>query len=271
MSMKYKLIAMDLDGTLLDNQKRVSERAKRDLHLAKEMGIEIVFLSGRMFDAIRIIEEQIGFSCIKASSAGTYITVGDQCAADSLLSNADMLFLYKNIAEKYHVPLWVYKGRNWYVSASDKYVEYESNIIQIRPKISSPETLAAAWSLEGTGPNKLLFGADPDIIDKIKEDLLTYNSDSFDFARSADMYLEIFPKGANKGTALQTICQILKIKPENTIAFGDQELDIPLLQAAGFGVAVANAPQSVLDAADAITFSNEKDGVAAALETYVLK
>ena len=90
-----------------------------------------------------------------------------------------------------------------------------------------------------------------------------------DMARSSENYLEIFPKGVTKGEALAAVCGKLNIKLEEAIAFGDQELDIPMLKKAGVGVAMGNAIEEVKEAADFVTKSNNDAGIAYALETYL--
>lgn len=90
-----------------------------------------------------------------------------------------------------------------------------------------------------------------------------------DFAFSADTFLEIFPKGMNKGKALITICDKLHIDYTETVAFGDQDLDIPLIEAAGVGIAMDNAITELKAKADYITKSNNESGIAYAIEHYL--
>ena len=90
-----------------------------------------------------------------------------------------------------------------------------------------------------------------------------------DAACSAESYLEIFPKGMDKGKALGIICRKLGIKKEETIAFGDEELDIPMIEAAGTGVAMGNAIEALKAKADFVTKTNNEAGIAVALEYYL--
>ncbi len=271
MENKYDLICMDLDGTLLDSQKFVSERAKKALREARERGIQIALLSGRMPQAVWMVERQLGFSNIIGSIAGTYITMDGRCIGSHTMDREKILLIYDKIARKYNIPLWVYQGTKWYVTKVDSYVKRESEIIELEPKVIGPNELVLLMEQENIAPNKLLFGADPDTIDAIKEDLQNGDYADLDFARSDAKYLEIMPKGANKGEALHIICEALKIDSKKTIAFGDQELDIAMLTEAGFGVAMGNAPEHIKEVADAVTAGNDEDGVAIALEKYVLK
>lgn len=270
MHLKYEMICMDLDGTLLDNNKKVSDRAKKNLHKAADMGIHIALMSGRMPHAIEIVEEQIGLSCIIGSTAGTYVIMDGKCLSDKIMSTEVMMYVYETFARKFDIPLWIYKGTEWYVTSTDWYVQRESGLIDLEPTIADISLLKEEWDRQGTGPNKLLFGASAELIEKIKAELDASELDSLDYARSDTLYLEVFPKGVNKGSAIKAICDALGIDLQKTIAFGDQELDIPMLESAAFGIAMANAPEYVKKCSDAVTLSNEEDGVAVALEQYVL-
>mgnify|MGYP002679423437 FL=1 len=270
MGNKYDLICMDLDGTLLDEKKQISERAKKALYEAKERGIYIAFISGRMLHAVELIEKQLGFKCIEGSSTGTYITTDGKCIESHTMDCDDMLFVYDNYAKKYNIPLWIYQANNWYVTEVDEMVENESKIINYSPEVVNPHELARRWKEEGIRPNKVLIGADEKIVDEIKHNLESADLQNLSFARSAPVYLEIAPKGVTKGTAIAEICNKLNLDVEKTIAFGDQELDVSMIQAAKTGVAMGNAPDHVKEVADIITLSNEEDGVAVAMEKYVL-
>ena len=256
--MNYQLICLDLDGTLLDDQKKILPRARESVKQAAEQGIKIALVSGRMplpqrnrqkrrpfyrfvTCAVDPIEEELGISCIKACNAGTYILKDGQCISSEYLLADTMKRIYEEIAERYQMPLWIFRHNRWFVTGSDRYVEKESEIIHHRPEFADVEELAAEWAKEGTGPNKLVLAASPDEITEIYNVIAAQNRTDLDMARSADTFLEIFPKGVTKGTALKAICQSLDVKPENVIAFGDHELDVPMIEAAGVGIAMGNA------------------------------
>ncbi len=90
-----------------------------------------------------------------------------------------------------------------------------------------------------------------------------------DIAYSADTFIEIFPKGVDKGKALTIVCNHLGIDLQNVMAFGDQELDIPMIEAAGTGVAMGNAIPALKEKADFVTGTNNEDGITNALEHYL--
>lgn len=267
--MRWKLICVDIDGTLLDDRKRLPQDAADSLRKAAETGIAVALISGRMPAAVEMIEKELGFPCIKACSAGTYILMGDRCISAAYLPISVMEEIDREIAKERGVPLWIYREREWYVTKMDDVVRRETEIIGRNPIVADAGQLARQWRQEGKGPNKLLFGAGEETIRQIVRQLREKNQGQADFACSAPTYLEIYPKGVHKGQALRAICRELGIREEETIAFGDQELDIPMIEAAGAGVAMGNAIPALKERADFITKTNNEGGIAFGLEHFL--
>jgi len=268
-AMEYKLICLDIDGTLLDDRKNVPVPVKESLQRASGRGVQVALISGRMPAGVEAVERELGIPCIKACSAGTYILVGDQCISSKYLMPRVMLEIYREYAVKNQIPLWIFQERNWFVTDTDQYVEREIEIIRYKPEVVDAEQLSIQWEKKGLGPNKLLFAADADMIQKIRRDMEEQNLLDVDFACSAENFLEISPKGATKGRALMTICENLDISLENTIAFGDQELDISMIETAGVGIAMGNAIEELKERADFVTKTNNDAGIAYALDYYL--
>lgn len=268
MKRDWKLICVDVDGTLLDDTKKVPKEAADSLRAAAAAGVWIALVSGRMPAALAPVEKELGISCIKACCAGTYILMDGQCLSSVYLPAGSMRAIGV-LGAKRGIPLWIYREEDWFVTGEDALVREESAIIGREPKIASVEELARAWDLAGTGPNKLLFGADPKAVGEIGRELKSGSYGEVEAARSADMYLEIYPKGMNKGRALNIICEKLNIDSSQAIAFGDQELDIPMIEAAGLGVAMGNAIEELKEKADYVTGTNNEAGIAQALGRYL--
>lgn len=265
---KYRLICADIDGTLLNDQKELLPQVKQSLRKAAQKGIWIALASGRMPAGVEAVEKELGIPCIKICNAGTYTLMGDQCINMETLLPDTMKQIYLDIARKNNLPLWIFQEKQWYITDLDCYIEREIEIIQYRPEIVSAEKLAEQWKKEKTGPNKLLISAAPEMLPVIRQEIEKQNWPDIDMACSTDIYLEIFPKGVTKGTALSAICKKLNINLENTIAFGDHELDIPLIETAGTGIAMGNAIDELKAKADFVTKTNNEAGIAYALEYY---
>lgn len=264
--MKYRLLCIDLDGTLLTDEKKTEKQDIEAIQRAFAQGMEVALITGRMPAATAPIASQLNIPCIMACNAGTYILKEGQCISSEYLSVMTMADIYEEI-KGFGIPLWIFRDKEWFVTAKDRFVEGEEKLINHAAKRAAVDALADKWKREQTGPNKLLIGAEPSIVKRIYA--LIRNHHDADMACSSENYLEIFPKGMNKGKALRIICENEGIDRKETIAFGDQELDIPMLEAAGVSVAMGNAIEELKQKADFITRTNNEAGIAYALDYYM--
>lgn len=268
--MKYKLICIDIDGTLLDDKKRLLPPVKQAISNVAKMGVVIVLASGRMPAGVELVERELEISCTKICNAGSYIISGDQCIGLGHISVDTMKGIEKEIAQKNGVPLWIFQEKEWYVTDVDSYVEREIEIICHQPQIASAESLAEQWTKEAVKPHKMLIAANPKKIPDIYRQIKERDWADIEIACSSKDFIEIFPKGISKGTALITVCEKLGISLEETVAFGDQELDLPMIEAAGLGIAMGNAIEQVKERADIVTKSNNEAGIAYAIEHFIM-
>lgn len=264
--MNWEMICLDIDGTLMTNDEKLLPEVKFALRDEAEKGTKIALVTGRMPEGVVDIEKQLGIECVKICVAGTYALLGNTPVYSKYLPQGVLPFLYKQYAMYYEIPLWIFREEKWYVTGMDDYVRNTINKLHFDPIIEEPESFIAKWESDHITPNKILFSASNDILLDIHHKLTKLNSPEFDVAFSDTCFLEIFPKGVNKGSALSAVCRQLGINPKNTIAFGDQELDIPFLKTAGYGVAMGNAIDELKAVADFVTTSNNEGGVAHALK-----
>lgn len=264
--MKYRLFCVDLDGTLLTDDKKIKRQDVKALQKAVDQGVKVALITGRMPAATEPIVRELGISCIMACNAGTYILEGKECLHTEYLSVDTMEGIYESI-KPFGIPLWIFRDKQWYVTDKDRFVEAEEGLIQYKAELVSIGEISEKWKVEGTGPNKVLIGAEPELVQTIYG-ILKHRQDA-DMACSSPNYLEIFPVGMNKGKALRVICEKKEIEREETAAFGDQELDIPMLEAAGTAVAMGNAIDRLKDRADFVTKTNNEAGIAYAIEHYL--
>ena len=183
------------------------------------------------------------------------------CVKEEVLSTHIMRQLYTDLAQKHHVPLWVFQGYKWYVSRTDSFVEKETDIIKYKPDVVNLYELAENWDKAG-------ITAKEKKTDEIQTELERWKNRMFQTARSSGNYLEIFPKNVDKGKAVVSLCAIFNIGTENVVAIGDHELDIPMIETAGIGIAMGNAIQELKEKADFVTLTNNEAGVAHALNDY---
>lgn len=266
--MHYKLIAMDLDGTLNNSQKRITERTQAALMQAQKQGIRLALASARpspgLFKERDILRLQDHGGILMSYNGGRIV---DASSGTTLFETAMDLQETKQVLrqlEKLPVTPILDDGKQFYVTDSQGYkVPYEcqnNNMV-----CSQVENLADFLSF---APIKILMSVLPEQLPQVQAEIAAFLPESLTVVQTADFYLEVIPKVINKGQGIRDICRTLGISPEEVIAFGDAANDIPMLLAAGTGVAMGNAAADVKAAADYVTETNDADGIAAALEHF---
>ncbi|MEG1432474.1 Cof-type HAD-IIB family hydrolase [Eubacterium sp.] len=260
--MNYQLIALDLDGTLCNDDKQITPITKQVLLRAQQKGIRVALASARPAPGLireRKALELDRYHGILISYNGAHIV---DAADGSLLYRQNMdpaqVTAMLTHLKDFPVAVMADDGESYYVTDPTAYkVEYE------RAYIGIPFTVVADMAEAVTFPvAKLLIVAPGEILDRYTAAITAPFSEIFDFFRVGDFYLEIAMKGFSKATGLAELCQKLDIPREAVIAFGDSANDAAMLNFAGTGVAMANAEPAAKKAADTITrYTNNEDGV----------
>ena len=267
--MDYKLIAMDLDGTLNNDQKIITEKTKAALMEAQKKGIRLALASARPSPGLfkeRDILRQQDFQGILMSYNGGRIV---DAATGSVMFETSMdLQQTKQVLRKLEelpVTPILDDGVQFYVTDKNGFkVDYEckNNNMVCQEVGNLAEFLTFA-------PIKILMSVDPAQLKEVQQQIAAFLPDSLTVVQTAAFYLEVIPKVINKGQGIRDICGVLGISAEQVISFGDAENDIPMIREAGMGVAMGNAAEAVKQAADMVTLSNNEDGIAAALEKLI--
>lgn len=267
----YRAIALDLDGTLTNHDKVVTQKTREALLQAEAEGVVIILASGRPTYGIEPVAE-----CLELDKRGGYILsynggnivnakTGEKLFAQ-FLPDEVIPILYRYAKEKNHALLG-YAGNEIITEMpDDPYVKEESRINKMN--IRKVENLFEALEPH---PTKLLMTGDPADMLKAENELSEILGDRMDIFRSAPFFLELVPKGIDKAKSLLRLLSKINLTPADMIAFGDGYNDLSMLKLAGMGVAMQNAAPEVRAEADYITLSNEEDGVAAALEHFCKK
>lgn len=264
--MNYKLIAMDLDGTLSNDQKVITEKTKQALMAAQEQGIRLALASARpspgLFRERDVLDMQNHNGILMSYNGGRIV---DAATGKVLFETSIDLEETKAVLRKLEdlpVTPILDDGVQFYVTDRNGFkVDYEcrnNNMI-----CSEVGNLADFLTF---APIKILMSVDPAIIGDVQKQIAAMLPASLTVVQTAAFYLEVIPKVINKGQGIRDICGVLGITAEEVISFGDAENDIPMLKAAGMGVAMGNASDAVKQAADMVTLSNNDDGIAYALE-----
>lgn len=264
--MNYKLIAMDLDGTLNNDQKVIAEKTKAALMAAQKAGIRLALASARpspgLFKERDILDMQNYQGILMSYNGGRIV---DAETGRVLFETSMDLQETKQVLrqlESLPVTPILDDGVRFYVTDKNGFkVDYECKnnnmVCQEVPNLADFLTFA---------PIKILMSVQPEELAQVQKQIADFLPESLTVVQTAAFYLEVIPKIINKGQGIRDICKVLGINTAEVISFGDAENDIPMLRAAGMGVAMGNASQPVKDAADMVTLSNNDDGIAAALE-----
>lgn len=265
-----RLIALDLDGTLTNDQKEITPATKDALIACQQKGVVIALMSARPAPGLFLDRDRLDlthYHGILASYNGGCIT---DAASDKILSRTSMdreqtRSILRQL-EAYKVTVILDDGKQFFVTDKNGYkVEYECRNNHM--SCTEVQNLADYLSFS---PVKLLLSARPEKLAEVRKMVDALLPGSLITVKTAPFYFEIIPRSINKGKGLLEICRILKIDPSQTMAFGDSENDIPMLEEAGCGVAMGNADDAVKAAADIVTASNNEDGIARVLCSRIL-
>ena len=264
--MGYKLIAMDLDGTLNNDQKVITEKTKAALMAAQNKGVRLALASARpspgLFKERDILRLQDYNGILMSYNGGRIV---DAATGRVLFETSMELNQTKQVLrrlEELPVTPILDDGVQFYVADKNGYkVDYECKNNQMT--CSEVGKLADFLSF---APIKILMSVQPEELPKVQQQIAAFLPEELTVVQTAAYYLEVIPKDINKGQGIRDICAVLGIQPAQVISFGDAANDIPMLREAGMGVAMGNAADAVKAAADMVTLSNNDDGIAAALE-----
>lgn len=266
--MKYKLIAVDVDGTLLDSKKNLSEYSINIIRAAVAKGVVFCISSGRPIYAADKFTKLLGLEDMPfILYNGAVVVTGPEHKRvfEQGLSSEDALWLIKKGCEIGSTVI-VWSADKLYVNEFNERTENYRILSMIDPVlIPSPEELAAQ------GVTKMIWYDDLSRMPMLRETIDNSPiSEHINYFTSNPLFMELVDKKCSKALALEKLSASLGIKREEIIAIGDGYNDLPMIEYAGLGIAMANAAEEIRNAADAVTLSNDEDGVAAAIIKYVL-
>lgn len=269
--MKYKLLVLDVDGTLLNNDKEISSRTLAALLKVQQMGVHIVLASGRPTYGILPVAKKL-----ELGNYGGYILsyngaqIIDARTGEVLFEkriNPEMLPYIEKKARKNGFSIFTYTEDRIIADRSDDpYIRQEASLNNMK-LIEEPEfSIAIDFS-----PCKCMLASDnEEALFGLEEHWRKRLNGVLDVFRSEPYFLEVVPCSVDKANTLGILMEKLGVKPEEVMAIGDGVCDFSMIQMAGLGVAMGNAQDSVKVCADVVTASNEEDGVALAVEKAIL-
>ncbi|WP_245831750.1 Cof-type HAD-IIB family hydrolase [Oceanobacillus senegalensis] len=241
---KIKLIALDMDGTLLTSNHEVSQRTKNAIAKALEKDIHVVLSTGRGFQTCHPFAKELKLTSYLITANGGEIWTVDKRLLNQHLLQAETIEKLWNTGKEVGVDMWMIStDRIFRNEAPDNFYDYK-------------------W---------LKFGCqskEQDKLDRMVEDLSYY--EGLELTNSLPINVEVNPKGVSKAKALHFLCEKIGITMDEIMACGDSLNDIKMIQEAGIGVAMGNAQEAIKNVSNYVTDTNDNDGVAKAIEKFVL-
>ncbi len=266
--MSYQLICTDIDGTLLNKDRELSEmtieQVKRISH------IPFVLISSRMPQAMRHLQQEFeNTSTPLVAYNGGLILDNDKILHSTFIDNYVLSEIIKQCVNT-SIHLSLFHGDDWFVPSMDYWAKREQNNTKVSPKIKSSKAVLTQWKKAGIGAHKIMCMGDEAEIEVLYNLLGKEFSNEIELYRSKPTYIEISHKSISKKTGIDLLLEksYPHLSIDNVVAFGDNYNDIEMLKAVGLGVAVGNANVDVLEVANAITDTNKNDGVAKAIKEF---
>lgn len=270
-TMDYKMIVLDLDGTLTNREKKISPRTRDALMEAQKRGKIVVLASGRPTQGVVPLAKELELgkygSYILSFNGGLIINCSTGRAVVSALLPLSINRRVVELAEEHRVNILTYEGDSIItLKKDDQYVELEAGVNHMNVR----EIKNMGEYVEHLQVPKFLMVDDEGYLSTVEPKVKAALGRDFSVYRSEPFFLEILPKGIDKAQRLEMLLGILGISREEIIACGDGYNDLTMIKYAGLGVAMENAVFSVRKAADYITASNNEDGVALVVEKFLL-
>ncbi|WP_054940043.1 Cof-type HAD-IIB family hydrolase [Paenibacillus ihuae] len=265
--MKYKLIALDVDGTLLNDDHHLSRQNKEAIAEVTQKGGQIVLCTGRSPQNSIPFMEELGLSgYVLGHNGGATVSVSDRKVLDQYGMDGRGLDPYIEYCRTYNIHFDVSTAFEMYVDNADNLTK-EAHFMYEHFRIV-PASLPA-WEEFREPIVKFTVFTQADILDEAMREWGTWTQ-QYNLQRSGEFFADFMHQDASKGNALKNLAARLGIQREEVLSIGNYYNDISMLTYAGLGIAMENSPLEVKAAADAVTGTNNEHGVRDALLKYCL-
>lgn len=275
--MDIKLVAIDLDGTLLHSDRSLSEENRLAIKAAKEAGVQVVLCTGRPLRSMQHLLEEADLlddDDIAITYNGGLIqkTKSGEIINEITFNRAECLDIYE-LSKQLNMPVnfidldYVYEplypvGVESHYTSTNRFVPKQNALQFIDVDI---DDLPDPFTI-----NKIVISRPPEELDAVIPNIPTHYHEKYNIYKSQPFILEVLPQNVDKGYSMRIIGEMLGLEKDQIMGIGDQENDLSLVENAGLGIAMENAIDQVKEAADYITKTNDENGVAYAIRKFVL-
>jgi Cof subfamily protein (haloacid dehalogenase superfamily) len=263
---KCSAVITDVDGTLVDEEKRLTSRAISAVAELRASGIVFSIISSRPPRGLRFLLGPLGITTPIGSFNGGLVAATDLSVISEHLLSATVARHAIDMLNARRVQVWIFSGQDWLVRDSGApYVGVEERTLGFSPKIV--DNLGA--SLDGVA--KIVgVSSDFELLARCESDMRAALADNASVARSQPYYVDITHPLANKGAALSEIAELLALPLAEIAVIGDGGNDVAMFERSGLSIAMGNASPEAQRAADFVTDSNRDEGFANAVERFIL-
>jgi len=267
---EVRLLALDLDDTLLRSDLTISHRARYTIKRAEAAGVTVVLASGRVpaaldhYAKLLSLHQRAGYLICNNGTMIQESHTGDIIYEINI--EPEKALAVFDLVDAEGFPVQIYEEDVMYVSRKNEFTSYDQKLTGLRQVV-----MGNFRAMVGGGCHKMLVSGDPELLPALEEKLRSRFGDEVTVFTSKPYFLEILPAHTNKGTALEKIAGLMNIKQEEVVAIGDSMNDEAMIRWAGLGVAMANSDRRIMNIADCITEkTNDDDGVAEFIEKFIL-
>lgn len=268
--MAYEILVLDIDGTLTNSNKEISEVTKNAIMKIQERGHHVVLASGRPTPGILPVAKELkledfqGF-ILSFNGAKVINCKTQEVIFQDIIQKEYLTSIYEAAVEE-GVGIISYDDTSIITASKiDQYIEKESKINHMPIKVVEDFVSYIDFPI-----NKCLLTGEPDYLAQVEQRMQKRFGDKLSVYRSEPFFLEIMPPQIDKAKSLERLLEHLQMSKEQMISCGDGYNDLTMIQYAGKGVAMANAQKEIKEAADYITRSNDEDGVAHVIDKFML-
>jgi len=267
--MKYKLIASDMDGTLLNDDSIMTDRNKNAINKAVDAGVLFVTATGRPFRNTRFVCDALNkdMPFIVLNGAEVFMGKSEKLLFERFL-DYDLAMEVFELGQTRGAAQIVWTGPHlWTNRECDETLKYKC---RTKSEEMSIVTDLSTIRDKVTGISKILWVDDPENVKVLSDEMNPYFGDKLTCASSLPHLLEFIGNNSGKGAALADVGKLYNIDKSEMIAVGDAYNDVCMIKYAGLGVAVDNAPDDIKAVSDYVTVSNNDDAIADIIEKFVL-
>ncbi|MBU3142947.1 Cof-type HAD-IIB family hydrolase [Clostridium sp. CF012] len=266
----YKLLAIDMDGTLLNSNKAISKGNKAAIKKAIEKGVKVVITSGRGLNGLDKFLDEVHLrgenEYLIANNGGTIYRISDfECISYKGLRGRDLMKAHA-LSVEFGLNMIAYTHEGAIASEENEFTRFETEyvgnpvkILDFKSQVNDEDEIT-----------KILFSQTEELLAKKMLEIPKEFYSEYNVVKTMPIVFEVMDKDCNKGYGVKVLGDMLGIKKEEIICIGDQANDIEMIAYAGLGIAMGNAIEELKDIAEYVTLDNDNDGVAKAIEKFIL-